>query len=428
MLMIFADTPPSRVFQAKSYSPYRTPIRGLHEWLRRVISASRTWLVLHNGEVRGVEVRRGLAVVVGTLLAVALAGVVLVPSHPAQTRSSTRLAEVAPTLPAAPTTTAVPTTVPPPPTTTTTEPPPVPAVTLSGCPPPPRPPGHPSAPWHPALLVPDAALAEPAPAAPRQAALTAVAGKGMWIWKYRLSEKGDAGAIVSRAERAGLTNLWVRVGDSQSGFYGASILDDLVPVAHQHGISVIGWGFPYLYDPVGDATWTAAALAWQGPDGSRLDAFSPDIETPSEGTALSARRAVLYLSLVRGPAASSGRPLIATVFPPSDQQILSYPFAAMAPYVDAFAPMVYWGCREPGDAAAGALTRLAAMAPLHLIGQAYDMGPEGGRIGAPSEAEIRRFSDVARRGGALGVSFWDWQEMTAEEWGALTLVPWPARQ
>ena len=100
-----------------------------------------------------------------------------------------------------------------------------------------------------------------------------------------------------------------------------------------------------------------------------------------------------------------------------------------ARYVDAFAPMVYWGCVEPGVAADQALSRLSKLAPVHLIGQAYDMAAEGGRLGAPPAAEVARFLDVAHRGGAVGASFWDWQEMTDAEWGALTAFEWriPAR-
>jgi hypothetical protein len=249
-----------------------------------------------------------------------------------------------------------------------------------------------------------------------------LAGKGMWIWQPTRTENGNADVIVTRGVAAGLTQLWVRVGDSRYGFYGASFLESLVPLAHARGLAVIGWGFPHLYDPVADATWTLAALAWRSSGGQRLDGWSADIETASEGTALSGPRATAYLGLVR--AGVDGRPLVATVFPPTDYWLRVYPYTAMARYVDAFAPMIYWGCREPGDAAAAAIQRLSALAPVHLIGQAYDMAPEGGRVGHPSGAEIARFLDVARRDGAMGASLWDWQEINAEEWSALSGYAW----
>jgi hypothetical protein len=299
-------------------------------------------------------------------------------------------------------------------------------VALTGCPPPPRPIGPPPPPpWHPAVLVPESALPSPPVPAQRLATAPVLAGKGMWIWQPDRTEKGNADAIVTRAVNAGLTELWVRVGDSRTGFYGASFLASLVPLAHARGLAVIGWGFPYLYDPVGDAAWTKAALDWRAPSGDRIDGWSGDIETASEGVALSARRASTYLGLVR-PAAG-GRPVVATVYPPTDYWLTIYPYQAMAPYVDAFAAMIYWSCREPGDAASAAVQRLSPLAPVHLIGQAYDMAPYGGRVGHPSGAEISRFIDVARRGGATGASFWDWQEMSGDEWAALSGYPWLGR-
>jgi uncharacterized lipoprotein YddW (UPF0748 family) len=255
--------------------------------------------------------------------------------------------------------------------------------------------------------------------------LSPLAGKGMWLWKFRSTENGDADAIVTKAVAAGLHQLWVRVGDSQDGFYAADVLDQLVPRAHSHGLAVIGWGFPYLYDPVADAGWSSAALAWHSRDGQTLDAFSPDLETASEGVVVTDRRVQVYLGQV-APSAGD-RPLIATVFRPTDRLWGSYPYAAIAPYVDSFAPMVYWGCTEPGVAAAQALERLAALRPVHLIGQGYNMADEGGRRVAPSADETWRFLDVAQNGGALGASFWSWQDINQEQWTAMAEFAWPVR-
>jgi hypothetical protein len=215
----------------------------------------------------------------------------------------------------------------------------------------------------------------------------------------------------------------VRVGDSRDGFYASDVLDALVPRAHAAGLAVIGWGFPFLYDPVGDAAWSAEALAWRGPGGVALDGFSPDIELATEGVVLTERRARVYLGLVRQAAGS--RMVVATVYRPTDRLWNGpYPYAAIAAYVDAFAPMVYWGCTEPGQATAQALERLATLRPVHVIGQAYDMAPDGGRAGPPSATETVRFLDVARRRGAVGASFWVWQSAGAEQWAAIAGFPW----
>src|SRR5262249_12817380 len=147
-----------------------------------------------------------------------------------------------------------------PPPTPVPTPPPVPAAVspLPGCPPPPPPPPGPPGPppWHPDHLVPDNELPAPQAAGGAAAPLTALSGKGLWVWKYHATESGNAQAIADRAVSTGLTQVWVRVGDSQDGFYGADELSQIVPAAHARGLSVIAWGFPYLYDPVGDAGWT----------------------------------------------------------------------------------------------------------------------------------------------------------------------------
>jgi hypothetical protein len=294
-----------------------------------------------------------------------------------------------------------------------------------GCPLPPRtrrPPKNPGlpagVPFVPEEQVPDAL----APPATRIAAADIVAGRGMWTWQWGRTEGGDLGAVVRRAKAAGLTTLWVRVADSKSGFYGAKYLDRLVPLAHKEGLKVVGWGFPFMGDPVADAAWTAQVLDWQK-EGHRLDAFSPDLETASEGVIVTERRIATYLGLARQKLA--GRPLIATVYNPTDEWWVKYPYKLVASYSDAMAPMVYWGCREPGADVQRAVARLAEFGlPVVPAGQSYDMGKDGGRPGNPTGLETLRFLHEARRAGAVGVAFWVWQDTTAEQWQAISSYPW----
>jgi hypothetical protein len=247
----------------------------------------------------------------------------------------------------------------------------------------------------------------------------------MWIWQWDGTDAGNAKEIVEQAVAERLHQLWIRVGDSMNGFYGAQELDAVVPVAHAHGISVIAWGFPYLWDPVGDAQWTAPILAWRAPDGQQVDGYSADIEQSSEGVMLSAQRAAVYLELVRQ--AAGNRLLVATVYPPTDANWYgSYPYRAIAPYVDAFAPMVYWECTDPGTDAAQDVARLSTLRPVHVIGQAFNFAGTGGRTVSPSGAEIAEFMGASQRAGALGASFWVWQEATPEEWAAVAGFPWHA--
>ncbi len=299
-------------------------------------------------------------------------------------------------------------------------------VAQPGCPLPPRPsrppmpdPGLPKG----LRLVPeDQVPAPPAPASARTAAAPVLGGRGMWIWQWGRTEGGDLGAVVRRAKAAGLSTLWVRVGDSKSGFYGAQYLDGLVPLAHQAGLKVVGWGFPFLGDPVGDAAWTSQVLGWQK-DGQRLDAFSPDLETASEGVVVTDKRIATYMGLTRQ--AMAGRPLVATVYNPTDLQWAKYPYTVVASYADAMAPMVYWGCRDPGADVQRAVRRLATFGlPVVPAGQSYNMAGEGGRVGNPTGPETLRFLREAQQSGAAGAAFWVWQETSAEQWQAISSYRW----
>lgn len=246
----------------------------------------------------------------------------------------------------------------------------------------------------------------------------------MWIWQWDHTDGGDTAAVIRQATGAHLHQLWVRVGDSKDGFYGAAELAALVPAAHRAGLSVMAWGFPYLYDPVGDAKWTRQVIDWRGPGGARVDGYSADIERPSEGVALTATRAAVYLENVRR--AAGDLPVVATVYPPIDAYWSGggYPFSAMAPYVDAFAPMIYWECSDPGADVRLDVSRLATLRPVHIIGQAFNLADVGGRASAPSAAEITEFLQAGRQAGAVGASFWVWQDATAEEWAAVARFSW----
>jgi len=255
----------------------------------------------------------------------------------------------------------------------------------------------------------------PPPPPPPAARLGLPLGKGMWL--HHLDQAGSAAAVVKKAKEVGLTHLYLRVGSSKKGFYNQYGLDHLLPVAHAAGIKVVGWDFPYLFDPAADADRAVAAIGYTTPDGHRMDAFSADIETAAEGVNLTAEGALAYGARLRelvGP----DYPLIATVPRPSPKR--PFPFAEATASFDAIAPMVYWQNRDPAADAAQAMADLAPFGkPVLLIGQAYDGGPEGGPAGPPPRDHLDRFMATALSHGAAGVSFWVWHHATAEHWAAI---------
>ncbi len=293
---------------------------------------------------------------------------------------------------------------------------PAPPVAPKPCPPPPSPPGPPPRPLGPAAVR-ESAIPFVTVPAPHHTALTAIAGKGIWLTVWPGS-KLAVRAVVALARASGLHEIWLRTGSSSDGLYGAATLRQLHRLAHAAGISVIAWDFPTLSDPAADAARAELTLR------AGADAFAADIESAAEGTYLTRRRVAYYLSLVR--AAAAGRPLIAVVPRPTGSWLTSYPYSTEALFVDAFAPMVYWSCTEPGAAVRSSIAVLARLRPVTPVGQDYDMASEGGRHGLPSAHEIWRFLDVAKRSGAFGASLYDLESGGAKQLAALAGFPWSA--
>lgn len=248
-------------------------------------------------------------------------------------------------------------------------------------------------------------------------------GKGMWF--HMLDQAGmPPEQIVERARAAGLTHVYVRLGSSKKGFHGRADLDRLLPAAHAAGLKVVGWDFPYLHDPVADAARALEEIAYATPGGHRVDAFSADIETGSEGVALAADRVDRYGSALR-QAVGPGYPLVGTV--PNACLNDSYPYAEVARHFDALAPMVYWITRDPGADVACNVDRLVPLGrPVLPIGQAYDPAIDNpGLVGlVPGYDHLTTFMRVAAEHGAAGVSFWAWHTATADMWRAVGDAPW----
>lgn len=374
--------------------------------------------------VRVLTVRERLVSVAAvSVLAAGSLGAAAVEPDPSTTAATAGVSSAASPAasPAAASPSPVPAPAPPPPPAPKAEPAgPIPAPEekpQAGCPVPKRPSS--GKPWVPKPLpkpvVAESALPKPVATAGQKARdLATVSGKGVWVTNFAQTPV-DPPALVARAKAAGLTNIWIRTGGKQ-GYYGHQFLPELVPLAHAEGIAVIAWDFPYLSDPVADADRARRAFA----DG--VDAFAPDIETSAEGTHATAARVTLYLSLVR--AYAGDRPIAATVPRPTPLRRTSFPYKAFVPYADLFAPMVYWSCHEPGTLVIQSLHELGAMLPVAPVGQAYDMGEEGGRAGTPTREETWRFLDVARRGGAVGASLWTIERMGQGQYDALRDYPW----
>lgn len=247
-------------------------------------------------------------------------------------------------------------------------------------------------------------------------------GKGMWIWQPEKADQGDPAAIVARAKAAGISHIFVRMGSSRSGFHGGPFLDQILVPAHEAGLRVLGWDFPYLDDPAVDVDRALTAINYQVA-GHKIDGYVADIETQHEGTNLSTAGVVAYSTTLRS-AVGPDYPLFSAVPRPSDYTKTFFPYREAIEQYTAVMPMVYWLNREPDTDVAGAVEWLKQFGkPILPIGQAYDGAPEGGRPGVPTPDELHRFMGAAEAAGAYSVSFWSWQHANQAAWDAIRDAP-----
>jgi hypothetical protein len=275
--------------------------------------------------------------------------------------------------------------------------------------------------------------------------LDGVKGKGAWLMifdgDWNDPDADRAAAIVDAAVRADLSHLYIRIADSRRHFYGASALQDLLPIAHAHGLSIIGWIEPMLDDPTSDTADALAAAQFEE-QGQRLDGLALTIE----GDSTSDPNVGQYLSGIRGGiqgvnGVGERYLLVASTLPmPYDHP--GYAYATMSRYCQVFAPMVYWRAtglpqysgtdgtrayvdqvfqqfRDPG---VNPFNR-----PLTITAQAYDAALEYGTPGAPPGAEIVTSMNETRAQGGISWSFYRLANadngVTAEEQQAITTFP-----
>jgi hypothetical protein len=264
--------------------------------------------------------------------------------------------------------------------------------------------------------------ATPAPAAPPgRVERWLPTGTGMWLHDWRRSESGHASEVVARAKKVGLSHLYVQTGSTRKGWIGGEVLSQLMPATAGTDLKVIAWDFPKLDDPEADARRLARAAWWNRKGAPMVAAVAPDVETGAEGTNLRGDRVRRYYAELRR-ALPARTAILATVPWPSEKRTGSYPYAATAPWSDAFIPMAYWYNRSPSVVTATSMRWLQRFGlPVMPVGQGYD-----GRLDAPylepdpaPDKSVAAFIYNARANGAQSLSLWSWQTTGPLQWGEL---------
>ena len=255
-----------------------------------------------------------------------------------------------------------------------------------------------------------------------RADLAIVRGLGMWLTPPVL-HTAPPDAIVATALRNGLTHLYVEVARSNVGFNGAGILDRLLPIAHRAHIAVIAWVYPFLDDLPRDVATSLAVARYTTPDGERPDGLMADVERNMGEPYVRAYGQILRATL--GPHVL----MAASTYAPQTYYGQRYPFRTIAASWDLVVPMDYWDVGSTLQSASSVYRYVQASVagvraasgdpqlPVEVLGQTFDLYQNGRH--SPAAAEIRAAIAAARDARATGISFFEWNHATPEEWDAL---------
>jgi hypothetical protein len=291
---------------------------------------------------------------------------------------------------------------------------------------------------------PPATLAAATPPEPRGAPLGRIAGKKMWL-SFSPSPRDpngydtlDAAATVAQARAAGIRAIELRV--AYGPFWEITdaarpAVDALLDAAAASGIAVIAWTVPRS-TAFEDLATAERAASYRTARGTRFAALALDLERGDDflGSGPAGFAALAsYAGSVRA-ALGPRYPLVATVEDPFLEHLGAndVPYPAIAASVDVLQPMAYWRMLSrkavTPEAVRAALrgsyaaARAAAGRPIaiDLGGQTAGEGPRG----APPPAEIAAAVAQARRLGAFGITFFDWDGTSGAQWAALARARW----
>jgi peptidoglycan hydrolase-like protein with peptidoglycan-binding domain len=226
--------------------------------------------------------------------------------------------------------------------------------------------------------------------------------QGMWVWYVSRSEGGSVPALIARAQRAGIGTVYIKAGDG--GTTWGQFNKPLVAALHRGGLDVCAWQFVYGDSPVAEARVGATAVR-RGADCLVIDA-----EGDYEGKYAAADR---YIRTLRAEIGETF-PLSLAAFPYVDYHP-SFPYSVFfgpggATYSQ---PQMYWKTIGTSVRQVFEHTYLYNRIyghPIYPLGQTYE---------APGHASLRLFRRFSASYGGLAPSWWDWQETSGREWGAL---------
>ncbi|HEY0279088.1 MAG TPA: peptidoglycan-binding protein [Solirubrobacterales bacterium] len=225
--------------------------------------------------------------------------------------------------------------------------------------------------------------------------------QGMWLWYVDQSQGGYVPAIVATAHRHHIGTVYIKSGDGTT--YWEQFSGALVAELHRAGLKVCAWQFVYGKEPAAEARIGARAVE------AGADCLAIDAEAQYEGRYAAAD---LYIDRLRA-AIGAGFPLSLAGFPYVDYHP-AFPYSVFLGPGGATVnqPQMYWKSIGTSVHEVFAHTYLYNRVwgrPIFPIGQTY---------ANPSRFALRLFRRYSASYGAVP-SWWDWQETSPAEWGAL---------
>ncbi len=243
---------------------------------------------------------------------------------------------------------------------------------------------------------------------PAHASATALDGTGMWIWYVSRSSGGDPAAIAAQAQRHSVRTVFIKSSDGTS--WWSQFSAPLIAALKAHGLRVCAWQFVYGTHPTIEAALGARAAQ------TGADCLVIDAESQYEGKYAQARAYIAALRAKIGPAYAVGL----AGFPYVDYHP-AFPYSVfLGPGAAQYnLPQVYW--KEIGT------TVDRALAHTYLWNAPYgrQIFPLGQLYNRPPSSQVTRFRQLAAAYGATGVSWWDWQEASADGWTAISALLQP---
>ncbi|MFI7587170.1 hypothetical protein ACIB24_08860 [Spongisporangium articulatum] len=248
---------------------------------------------------------------------------------------------------------------------------------------------------------------QPAQAVPAPVRTTVFDGYGAWVdrYDYATGRQIVTPATIDVMARAGVQVLFLQGATPAGGTLLAPKRQRaLIARAKRHGMRVVAWYLPTTKPISADLRRLRAMNRLKGVDAIGLDAESRAVGRVSTRTAR-------LLSLIKQTNALTDKPIGLITPSPTAMARWSttfwpgYPFAAAAPYVDAYLPMTYWAWHRKQTTARGQITgdvnRLRAIPevagkPIHVIGM------------TTWKSDARTFAALSRELELAGGSLYDW--------------------